>query len=84
MKLQDLYKTHKRYVIIHKDTKELLFQDRLFNNTTSAKTAFYQKMNRYSLVHTDLKHLYGKRFSEQGEYITQTLDMTLQEGIYGQ
>lgn len=58
------------YVVMHKDTEELLFDKRLFNNITAAKNAFTQHFRHYRLTMDKRFSKYqGKNFSEQSDYI---------------
>lgn len=62
--LSDLQQTT-RYVIVHKQSKELLFGDKLFISPVAAKNSFVQKYKH----HKSQSHpMYGKRFDEQDVY----------------
>ena len=65
MKLNELnLKTY--YVIIHKDTQELLFDERVFIGTGPAKNAFRHQFFRRSRSH----------FDDQSEYILVPIELT--------
>ena len=65
MKLNELnLKTY--YVIIHKDTKELLFHERVFVGTGPAKNAFRHHFGRRARNH----------FDKQSEYILAPIELS--------
>ena len=66
MKLNEL-KLKTYYIIIHKETQELLFDERVFVGKGPAKNAFRQK--RYG-------RRGGKSFDEQDEYILVPIELS--------
>lgn len=66
MKLQDLPQQINYYVIVNKNTKELLFEDRLFSTSTAAKSAFYQRFKHWRF---NTNPYYNKKFNDQTDYL---------------
>ncbi|AGH32117.1 hypothetical protein VPHG_00050 [Vibrio phage 11895-B1] len=79
MNLSDLDK-QTFYVVAHKNTEELLFDKRLFNNVTAAKNAFTQHFKHYKWTRDKRYNKYqGKNFSEQSDYIVVEICYKLEE-----
>lgn len=66
MKLQDLPQQINYYVIVNKNTKELLFEDHLFSSITAAKNAFYQRFKKRRFNNSPY---YNKKFNDQTDYL---------------
>lgn len=59
------------YVIMHSETNERL--GGCYDSMTGAKTSFYSYTRRYARYSKNDKHLTGKKFNDQTEYVIKPL-----------
>ncbi|MNX77694.1 hypothetical protein D3C86_1092450 [compost metagenome] len=59
------------YVIVHKETGERLGS--CYESVIGAKTSFYSFTRRSAHYHSEYKHLAGKKFNDQAEYVIKPL-----------